>query len=170
MTDISKVKNPDARRFLNQFLVNRAINREYYTLVPEDKFDFRMVDTPTRKSDTPRESLIHQIATQRNYIQGLQSGMIDFEKLYNDLMDTPPISKAKLLELLQKEDENLVAVLSDPNIRTIMVKVPWSIKPIKALFVIWGLDAHETLHIGWNLALMDHLGIERFQNLKDVWG
>jgi len=62
--DISKITNIEARRFINAFSTNRTITREYYELVSEEQFDFRMVDTSERKSDTPRESLRHQIGVQ----------------------------------------------------------------------------------------------------------
>lgn len=44
--DISKITDPQAKAFIGQFLKDREINKEFYRRVPEDKFDFRMVDTP----------------------------------------------------------------------------------------------------------------------------
>ncbi len=58
--DTSKIINPEAKRFINAFFANRAINREYYELVLEEQYDYRMVDTAERKSDSPEESLAHQ--------------------------------------------------------------------------------------------------------------
>lgn len=78
---ISKITDPQAKAFIEQFLRDREINKEFYKRVPEDKFDFRMVNTPQRKS-----------------------------------------------------------------------------------------DSHEILHQGWNLAIMDHLAIERFPALQEMWG
>lgn len=63
--DLTDIANTEAKRFLLQFFGDRAINREFYEKVPEDKFDFRIVNTPKRKSDSPRESLAHQIDTER---------------------------------------------------------------------------------------------------------
>lgn len=97
--NISTITHPEAKRFLESFLGNREINKEYYKRVPEDKYDFRMVDTPERK-----------------------------------------------------------------------VKAPWSSNPIPAIASLWGLDYHEVLHMGWNLAVMDHLNIHRFPALKEMWG
>ncbi len=55
--DISRITDPEAKRFLGQFFRNRAVNREFYKRVPDDKFDFRMVDTNARKSDSPERVL-----------------------------------------------------------------------------------------------------------------
>ena len=51
--DETKIKNTEARRFFKAFLVNREINRQFYIRIPEEQFDYRMVDAPTRKSDSP---------------------------------------------------------------------------------------------------------------------
>jgi len=77
--DIPKITDPQAKAFIEQFLRDREINREFYKRVPEDKFDFRMVNTPQRKSDSPRESLAHQIDTTRDYINGVKTGVLQFE-------------------------------------------------------------------------------------------
>ena len=60
--------------------------------------------------------------------------------------------------------------LSRQDIGQVKVKVKWSKNPILALQMIWGLNNHEILHTGWNLAYMDFLGIERFPQLKAMWG
>lgn len=168
--DISKVTNSEARRFLLQFLSDREINREFYTLVPENKYDFRMVNTPMRKSDSPRESLCHQIDTERDYINGVKKGKLSFRIKYNDLQEIDQLSKDKLLKMLQKEDEELIKILSNPKISSKVVLAPWSKTPLPFISVIWALDSHEILHTGWILALMDHLNIPRFKKLQQVWG
>ena len=168
--DISKITNPEVKAFLAQFARDRGVNTEYYKRVPEDKLDFRMVDTPERKSDSPRESMIHQIATTRKYIDGAKSGVLRFDIQYNDLVESQKLTKEDLLQLLQKTEEDLVEVLADPEIGNKKARVPWSDSPIPAVAALWGLDSHEILHQGWNLALMDHLNIERFPALKEIWG
>lgn len=158
--DISKITNLEAKRFLNMFIQNREINEEFYNLVPEDKFDFRMVDTPERKSDSPRESLIHQIYVTKNYIYSFQHNKIEWsEERYTLLMagEWEKKDKTELLQELTKTEDELVNVLSN-------------IAPDKSLGFLWGLDSHEVLHLGWNLALMDHLNIPRFESLKKIWG
>lgn len=166
--DTSQITDPEAKRFAISFLQDRAINREYYERVPEDKFDFRMVDTPSRKADSPRESLGHQIGVQHDYMNGITSGTLSFES--GDDKQLKKLSKNELLKKLQEADEKLIKILSNSEIGNKKVKVPWSDTPIPAIASLWALDSHEILHTGWNLAVMDHLNIERFDNLKRVWG
>jgi len=168
--DLMGVENAEAKRFLHQFFSDRTINREFYEKIPEDKFDFRIVDTPKRKSDSPRESLAHQIDTERDYINGIKNGDLKFRVIYDDLVKPIKLSKSELLQKLQDEDNELVKVLSNKEIDKKMVIVPWAKEPIGALSMIWALDSHEILHTGWNLAVMDCLDIERFQSLKEMWG
>jgi hypothetical protein len=170
MIDISKIINPEAKAFINQFLKDREINKEFYKRVPEDKLDFRMVDTPKRKSDSPRKSLAHQIDTTRDYINGVKSGNLQFGIKYDDLAEPQKLSKDELLTKLEESEKELVEILSDTEIDTKKVKVPWSQEPIPAVSSLWGLDSHEILHTGWNLAIMDHLDIERFPVLQEMWG
>ena len=59
--DTSRITSAEARGFLWRFMMNREVNREFYRRVPADKLDYRMVDTKTRRSDSPRESLLHQL-------------------------------------------------------------------------------------------------------------
>lgn len=168
--DISKIANPAAKMFIDTFLANRNINKEFYNLVPEDKLDFRMVDIPQIKSDSPRESLIHQIDTTRDYLNGVTSGVLQFDNQYEDLHLPKKLTKSDLLKKLGETEKELIDVLSDPKISNKKVKVPWSKEPIPAIDSLWGLNSHEVLHTGWNLAVMDHLNIERFPALKRMWG
>lgn len=166
----SEITNPEARAFLGDFMLKRGINREFYNLVPEDKFDFRMVDTPKRKSDTPRENLAHQVDITRDYMDGVKTGELRFGVHNKDREDKPLPSKEKLLAELEKAEQELREVLSDANIGEKKVKVPWAEAPIPAISSLHGLAEHEVLHTGLNLALMDHLDIERFPALKQMWG
>lgn len=168
--DLSNITNPEARSFVKQFLRNRQINREFYRLVPEDKFDFRMVNTMHRKSDSPRESLIHQIDVTRDYINGVKTGILKFNIKYKDINKLLKLSKSELLSELEKGEQDLIKVLSDGEIGNTKVKVPWMVKLISAVSSLWGLNSHEILHTGWNLALMDHLNIKRFPSLREMWG
>ena len=65
------------RRFAS-FRSDRKVNREFYEKVSEELFDYRMVDTAERKSDSPRESLAHQIRVQREYMRAIQAGKLEF--------------------------------------------------------------------------------------------
>lgn len=168
--DISKIGDPTIKDFIEKFLKDREINKEFYKQVPEKKFDFRMVNTPKRKSDSPRESLIHQIAITRDYINALKTGILQFGIKYEDL--TPPhnLTKDALLRKFDETEEELIELLCNPAIVNKKIKVPWSKEPIAAISALWGLDSHEILHQGWNLAIMDHLDIKRFKALKNMWG
>lgn len=168
--DLTSVTNAEAKRFLLQFFKDRAINKEFYEKIPENRFDFRIVDTPERKSDSPRESIAHQIDTERDYVNGVKIGELKFGIVYNDLARPIKLTKSELLEKLRDEDNKLVKALSNKDIAEKAVKVPWAKEPIRALSIVWALDSHEILHTGWNLAVMDCLGIERFQKLKEMWG
>lgn len=165
---ITKVKNPEARRFLRFFFEHRKINREFYQRVPECKFDFRMVNTSSRKSDSPKESLIHQIIIQKTYMRAIKTGKLKYgDYNYQKLMSK---SKGNLLEKLAKADQELVTLLTNEKNLKKKIAVPWSKKRINPIQMLWGLQEHEILHTGWNLALMDHLSIERFPAIKKLWG
>jgi hypothetical protein len=168
--DISKITNKEALAFFHQFSSDREVNREFYRRVPENKLDFRMVDNDKRKSDSPRESIAHQVDTSRDYINGAKTGQLKFGVEYDDLQEPGKLSKEQLLEKLKETEEQIVGILSDPEIGNKKVIVPWSKEPISAVSALWGLDSHEILHQGWNLALMDFLDIERFPALKNMWG
>lgn len=168
--DVSKITNQSAKKFIITFLANRYINTEFYRRVPEERFDFRMINTPQRKSDSPRESLVHQVDTTRDYIQGIKTGVLIFDNKYDDLVGPEKLSKLELLKKLEETEKELVEVLGDSEISNKKVQVPWRKEPISAIDSLWGLDSHEVLHTGWNLAIMDHLNIERFPALKRIWG
>jgi uncharacterized damage-inducible protein DinB len=164
----SKVTNPRAIEFLEEFFGNREINREYYQKVPEDKFDFRMIDKPDQKSDSPRESLAHQINVQRSYLIAEKTGKLRF-KVFHD-KELKKKSKNELLTELGRVDQKLINILADDKKLIKKIGVPWSKAPVSLVEMFWGLVSHEVLHTGWNLAIMDHLGIKRFPKLQERWG
>jgi len=166
--DLSSITNPEARRFANTFFMYRNINREFYENVPEDKFDFRIVDTQGRKSDSPRDSLAHQINVQRSYLCSIADGKAEHIKYYD--ADLKTLSKEKLLKELEKAEQKLIDFLSvEENLEKLVI-VKWSPTPIKAISYLWALNDHEIFHNGWNVAVMDHLNMERFPALKRIWG
>lgn len=169
-SSFEKVTNPEAKAFLEAFVRNREINRDFYKLVPEDRLDYRMVNSTERKSDSVRESLAHQIDTTRDYVNGIKTGELAFGIKYEDLSNLTQLTKKQLLEKLSETEKELVEILSEPNIGEKMVKVKWSEQPILATSCIWSLNNHEILHQGWNLAVMDHLNIPRYPSLQAMWG
>lgn len=150
------------------FFSHRDINREYFTRVPADQYDFRMVDTADRKSDSPRESLAHQINVEKTYLLAVRTGELKFGGHYDPELKKQ--SKEILLKKLEETDEELLELLSEEENINRKVNVPWNKEGIKALDMLWSLNSHEILHTGWNLATMDHLNMERFSALKKVWG
>lgn len=166
--DNKQANNEDACAFLLSFANNRRINREFYHRISENRFDYRMVDTTSRKSDSPRESLAHQINVQHAYMMAAQTGELQFGLSYDHTLKTK--SKETLLRLLDEADIKLTEILADHSIAQRQVVVPWSPKKVSALTMLWGLNNHEILHTGWNLAIMDHLNIERFSEMKAMWG
>lgn len=126
-----------------------------------------MVDTLTKKSDTPRESLAHLIRVTRAYILGIQNGFFKAGAYKNESLAN--LSKTELLKELEIADQELIEVLSIEENVFKKVVTPWNPNS-RAVDMLWGLDSHEILHTGWNIALMDHLGIDRFESLKKMWG
>ena len=168
MIDISKVKDSEAKRFLKHFFEHREVNREFYQKVSQGKFDFRMVSNPQKKSDSPRESLAHQIKVQKSYIGAIGKGRLKYSDY--DHLRLGVKSKKGLLSQLEKIDKELVALLTNSKNLKKKIKVCWSKERITPVQMLWGLQEHEILHTGWNLALMDHLNIKRFSALKKLWG
>jgi hypothetical protein len=154
----------------SSFLADRNVNREFYERVPEVQFDYRMVDTPSRKSDSPRESLAHQIRVELEYILGIKNGKLEFGILHDAEARLRSLSKAALLDELKTADDELTRLLGDSNIAIRQIEVPWSSDKQSILSLLEALHSHEILHTGWNLAIMDHLNMERYPALKELWG
>lgn len=168
MLDTSSIKNHAAKVFISQFLTNRTINLEFYNRVPNDKFDYRIVDRPEKKSDSVRESLAHQGGVEKDYIQALITGKLEFTQ-GNDIPLKSSEKEEKLKEL-EELDKKLIDLLSKEEFANKLIQVPWNAKAISSITMLYGLNEHEILHTGWNLAVMDLLGIERFPALKEMWG
>ena len=101
-------------------------------------------------------------------MKAIKSGKLSWGEYTDE--NLKKLSKQELLSELAAADDELVAILSDENRVIKMVDVPWSDKPVGVVNMLWGLDSHEVLHTGWNIAVMDHLGMERFKELKEMWG
>ena len=166
--DFSKVTEPEARKFLNSFFAHREINREFYQRVPEREFDFRMVDTAEKKSDSIRENLAHQINVQRTYLKAVSTGQLKPGHDHDQALKTK--TKDALLIEMEKADQELINLLADEKTAQKKVSVPWSEEKVRAVSMFWATNEHEILHTGIIIALMDHLKMERFPALKKVWG
>jgi hypothetical protein len=78
--------------------------------------------------------------------------------------------KKRLLAEMERTERELVDLLALPDIDARTVVVPWREEPLPALKLLEGLNDHEILHTGWNLALIDHLHMERYPALTRLWG
>ena len=151
----------EARSFYHIYLSQRRILADFYTLLPEESYDYRMVDG----ADTPRESFVHILATHYQYLEGIRTGRLTFSEV-----DAPSdAAKAALLAKLDRIEEEMWDHLSgagfDPDAA---IEAPWG--EMRAGDAIFLLRDHDILHVGWNLALMDHLDMERFPSLREHWG
>ena len=171
--DTSKITSAEARSFWWRFALHREVNREFYRRVPAEKLDYRMVDTKTRRSDSPRESLLHQLYVVRNYVHSVKTSVMQWGPQREVLLMAPALQtwdKKRLLAEMQRTEAELAGLLALPDIDARVVKAPWQEEPLPALRLLDGLIDHEILHTGWNLALMDHLQIERYPALSRIWG
>jgi hypothetical protein len=62
--DVSSIEDPRVRAFYSLYWSQHQIALDFFTRLAEEQFDYRMVDTPEKKSDTPRESLAHTLYVQ----------------------------------------------------------------------------------------------------------
>ena len=166
--DISSIKNPQVRQFYALYWPQRRIVCDFYTRLTDTQFDYRMADTLERKSDTPRESLAHILYVQLVYLTGVKTGKLEFKSM--GVEHYQHISKDQLLAEMERIDADMFATLTaetfDSHSR---VQVFWG-GEMNAVDVLYFLRDHDILHIGWSLALMDHLNIPRFESLIQYWG
>lgn len=166
--DIASIKNPQVRTFYALRWSQKQIAIEFFRLLDEAHFDYRMVDTPGRKSDTPRESLAHIIYVESVYFNGAKTGNLEFKDQGTEHYKT--LSKAKLLEALERIDQEMFDYLTQDSFdSSSLMEVPWGGK-MNVIDVLFFLRDHDILHVGWNLALMDHLKMPRYPSLIQYWG
>ena len=141
---------------------------DFYTHLAEQHYDFRMVDGTERKSDTPRESLAHILYVELVYLNGVRTGRLEFISMGSEHYTS--MTKAQLLAEMERIDQEIYNTLTaeafDSNCT---VEVPWGGR-MNAINVLFFLRDHDILHIGWNLAVMDHLNVPRFESLIQYWG
>ena len=166
--DISSINNPQVRVFYSLWWPQRQVIYDFFTRLTEEQFDYRMVDTPARKADTPRESLAHILYVQLVYFNGVKTGKLEFRSM--GVEHYREMTKEQLLAEMERIDAEMIAYLTaetfDSDRR---VAVFWG-GEMNAVDVLYFLRDHDILHIGWNLALMDHLSIPRFESLIQYWG
>jgi len=166
--EVASIQNPQVRHFYSLYWPQRQILYDFFSRLAEDQMDFRMVDRPDRKSDSPRESLAHILYVQLVYFNSLKTGMLEFKS--QGVEHYWKMTQAQLLDEMDRIDQEMLDYLNaesfDSNQR---VTVPWD-GEMNTMDLIYFLRDHEILHIGWNLALMDHLNVPRFESLIQYWG
>jgi uncharacterized damage-inducible protein DinB len=166
--DISSIKNSQVRIFYILWWPQHQIIYDFFNRLSEEQFDYRMVDTPERKSDTPRESLAHLLYVQRVYLNGVKTGKLEFTSM--GIEYDANLSKEQLLAEWARIDQEMWSYLTAGTFNSqSKVEVPWG-STMDAVDVLFFLRDHDILHIGWNLALMDHLNVPRFESLIHYWG
>ena len=165
--DWDRIQNALSRRFLRQHLQQRRILADFFRLLPEEEYGYRLVDRPDRRADSPRESLAHILRVQAVYMRGARTGSLEFEG--DDLTPGLGTSKEELLGAMERLAGELYAMLCDPAFDpNAPIQAPWGQE--SALSTLYLIRDHDILHVGWNLALMDHLDTERFPSLREYWG
>lgn len=164
---VATIPDIETQQFYALYLAQRRIIVDFYERLPADEYDYRMVDTEERRSDSPRESLAHIIDTHTMYLEGLRSGELVFSPVVYERL--AQMDKAALLAELDELDREFFAYLDSPGFKPdTLMSVPWG--EMRAGQVLHLIREHDILHVGWNLALMDHLGMERFPSLVAYWG
>ncbi len=162
------IKDDRVRTFYSLYWMQHQIVVDFYSALAEEHYNFRMVDTLERKSDTPRESLAHILYVQLVYFDSVKTGKLEFKSMSVEHYAT--MSKAQLLDEMGRIDGEMYAYLMaesfDSNRST---NVFWG-GAMNAIDVLYFLRDHDILHIGWNLAYMDHLNMPRFNSLIQYWG
>ena len=79
--DVSSIQDPRVRTFYSLYWSQHQIMVDFFTRLAEEQFDYRMVDTPERKSDTPRERLAHILYVQLVYLNGVKTGKLEFRRV-----------------------------------------------------------------------------------------
>jgi len=165
---IDSIGNPQVRQFYALYWPQREIICDFFSRLTEKQFDYRMVDTPERKSDTARESLAHILYVQLVYWNGVKTGTLEFKSM--GVEHYWNMTKGQLLAEMERIDQEMFSYLTAETFdSSSCVAVFWG-GEMNAVDVLYFLRDHTILHIGWNLALMDQLNIPRFDSLIQYWG
>jgi uncharacterized damage-inducible protein DinB len=166
--DISSIKNPEVQVFYKHRWPMHRVNYDFTCLLAEEHLDFRMVDTSGRKSDTPRESIAHLLYVELVYLNGAKSGRLEFKSM--GVEHYSKMTKSQLLAEWERIDQEVFSYLTAEEFDSkSMIEVPWGGK-MNVIDLLFFLRDHDILHTGWNLAVMDHLNIPRFESLINYWG
>ena len=100
--DWDRIPHAMCRRFLAQHVQQRRILADFYRLLSEEHYDFRLADRPDRRADSPRESLAHILEAQAVYMRGARTGRLAFGEVAG--MHPGGTSKDALIEEMEREE------------------------------------------------------------------
>jgi len=166
--DPASIKNPQVQVFYSLWWPQHKILHDFILQLAEEQFDYRMVDLPSRKADTPRESLAHILYVQLVYLNAVKTGKLEFKSMGTEHYRT--MTREQLVAEWECIDEEMFACLTAEAFDSQrQVEVPWGGR-MNAVDLLFFLRDHDILHIGWNLAVMDHLNMPRYESLIQYWG
>lgn len=164
MLNTSSVTDPEAKIFVETWLIQRNLNKEIYDSVPEDKFDFKV----TPRSLSTRENLIYQIKVHDNYLKCVEEGVLIHGKHYEELK-LDGLGKKELLETWDNIDKKIIEFLSSEKMKKKVILSPNN-KEVSVIIALWGLEGHEKYHLGRISVTLEALNIPRSESLKQNWG
>ncbi len=166
--DIGAIRDPRVRQFYALYWPQRRIIHDFYRRLTDEQYDYRLVATPERRADSPRESLAHILYVQLVYLNGVRTGTLEFGSMGVEHYRQLP--REQLLDEMERIEREMLEELTAEEFDSGRpVKVFWG-GQMDAIDVLFFLRDHDILHIGWNLAVMDHLNVPRFESLIGYWG
>ncbi len=166
--DVNTLKDARVRTFYALYWPQHQIIVDFFTRLDETHYDTRLVDTPGRKSDSPRESLAHILYVQLVYLNGLKTGKLEYKSMGTEHFNRS--SKTQLLAEMDRIDQDLADTLTaDTFDSSASMEVFWG-GQMNVLDVLFFLRDHDILHIGWNLTYMDMFDMPRYDSLIHYWG
>lgn len=166
--DLSSIKNPQIRVFYSLWWPQHQVLLDFTGYLTEEQLDYRMVESSSRKADSPRESVAHLLYVQLVYLNAVRTGKLEFNDM--GVEHYKALTKERLLAEWERIDQEMLAYLTaDTFDSQCQVEVPWGGR-MNAVDLLYFLRDHDILHIGWNLAVMDHLNMPRFESLIQYWG
>jgi uncharacterized damage-inducible protein DinB len=165
---IETIADPQVKLFYTLYLPQSNILRDFYQRLSEDQFDYRLIDVPERRADSPRESLAHLLEYRLIVFNGVKTGTLVFTGMGSERYQQ--MTKDQLLAAWEQIEQELFTYLTDEHFESeAKVSTPWG-TAMTAIECLYLIRDHDILHIGWNLALMDLLSMERFPSLMQYWG